>query len=116
MSDFIVAIGLVMVIEGLLWAAAPQLGLKLLAAAGFEVTAPDSGCCGMAGSFGFKPEHYEASIKLGESALIPAVRNASDETLIVANGFSCREQIEQMSGRSTVHLAEVLAMALKEKQ
>jgi len=89
-----------------------QSELRLLAAAGYEVDAPDSGCCGMAGSFGFKPEHYEASIKVGESALMPAVRAASSETTIVANGFSCREQIEQLSGRKTVHLAEVLAAAL----
>ena len=89
-----------------------QPELKLLAAAGFEVDAPDSGCCGMAGSFGFKPEHYAASRKIGESVLMPAVRAASADTMIVANGFSCREQIEQMSGRKTFHLAEVLAGTL----
>ncbi len=86
--------------------------LRLLAAAGYTVESPDSGCCGMAGSFGFKPEHYEASRKVGESVLMPAVRAASAETTIVANGFSCREQIEQMSGRKTLHLAEVLAATL----
>ena len=89
-----------------------QPELKLLAAAGFEVDAPDSGCCGMAGSFGFKPEHYAASLKIGESVLMPAVRAASADTMVVANGFSCREQIEQMSGRKTFHLAEVLAGTL----
>ncbi len=89
-----------------------QPELRLLAAAGYEVDAPDSGCCGMAGSFGFKPEHYAASLKIGESVLMPAVRAASNETTIVANGFSCREQIEQMSGRKTLHLAEVLAATL----
>ena len=89
-----------------------QAELKLLAAAGYEVEAPDSGCCGMAGSFGFRPEHYEASRRIGESVLMPAVRAASDATTIVANGFSCREQIEQMSGRRTLHLAEVLASTL----
>jgi hypothetical protein len=89
-----------------------QSELRLLTAAGFTVDAPDSGCCGMAGSFGFKPEHYEASVKIGEAVLMPAVRAAADDTVIVANGFSCREQIEQMSGRRTVHLAEVLAGTL----
>ena len=89
-----------------------QSELKLLAAAGFDVDAPDAGCCGMAGSFGFKPEHYEASRRLGESVLMPAVRAAPSDTMIVANGFSCREQIEQMSGRKTLHLAEVLAGTL----
>ena len=89
-----------------------QPELRLLAAAGCEVEAPDSGCCGMAGSFGFKPEHYAASLKVGESVLMPAVRAASADTAIVANGFSCREQIEQMSGRKTLHLAEVLAATL----
>ena len=89
-----------------------QSELKQLAAAGFDVDAPDAGCCGMAGSFGFRPEHYEASHRLGESVLMPAVRAASADTMIVANGFSCREQIEQMSGRKTVHLAEILAGTL----
>jgi Fe-S oxidoreductase len=90
-----------------------QSELKVLAAAGFDVDVPDPGCCGMAGSFGFKPEHYAASQMLGESVLGPAVRAAAADTLIVANGFSCREQIEQMSARKTLHLAEVLAGTLE---
>jgi Fe-S oxidoreductase len=89
-----------------------QSELKVLAVAGFDVDAPDAGCCGMAGSFGFKPEHYEASRRLGEGVLMPAVRAAPADTVIVANGFSCREQIEQMSRRKTLHLAEVLAGTL----
>ena len=89
-----------------------QPELRLLVAAGYEVEAPDSGCCGMAGSFGFKPEHYAASQKIGESVLLPKVRAAADDTLIVTNGFSCREQIEQSAGRKTLHLAEVLASTL----
>lgn len=89
--------------------------LRLLEAAGFAVESPDAGCCGMAGSFGFKPEHYAVSQKIGERVLLPAVRAAADETLIVANGFSCREQIEQATGRKTLHLAEVLAGVLREK-
>jgi len=89
-----------------------QSELRLLAAAGYEVEAPDSGCCGMAGSFGFKPEHYAASQKVAESVLMPRVRAAAGDTVIVANGFSCREQIEQSGGRRTLHLAEVLAGTL----
>jgi FAD/FMN-containing dehydrogenase/Fe-S oxidoreductase len=89
-----------------------QSELRLLAAAGYEVEAPDSGCCGMAGSFGFKPEHYAASQKVAESVLMPKVRAAASDTAIVSNGFSCREQIEQSAGRKTLHLAEVLAGTL----
>jgi len=84
----------------------------LLRAAGCEVDAPDSGCCGMSGAFGMKPRHYEASRRIGEAVLLPAVRAAGAATLVVANGFSCREQIEQLGGRSTLHLAEVLARGL----
>jgi FAD/FMN-containing dehydrogenase/Fe-S oxidoreductase len=85
--------------------------LALLRAAGYEAEAPDSGCCGMAGAFGFKPQHYEASKRIAELALLPAVRAAGD-ALVVADGFSCREQIEQLAGRPTVHLAEALARTL----
>ena len=89
-----------------------QSELAMLARAGFEVDAPDTGCCGMAGSFGFKPQHYAASQKIGESVLLPKVRSAERDTVVVANGFSCREQIEQATGRETLHLAEVLAGTL----
>ena len=75
---------------------------------------PDTGCCGMAGAFGFEKDHYDISIRVGERALLPKVRQASDDTLIIADGFSCREQIEQTTGRHAVHLAEVLRMALRE--
>ncbi len=90
-----------------------QSELRLLEAAGFSVDVPDSGCCGMAGSFGFNPAHYAASQQIGERILLPKVREATDETLIVANGFSCREQIEQATGRKTLHIAEVLAGVLR---
>jgi FAD/FMN-containing dehydrogenase/Fe-S oxidoreductase len=76
----------------------------------FEVL--DSGCCGMAGAFGFERDHYDVSVRAGERVLLPAVRAASDDTLIVADGFSCREQIVQQTGREPVHLAHVLRMAL----
>jgi FAD/FMN-containing dehydrogenase/Fe-S oxidoreductase len=83
--------------------------LSLLAAAGIDADTPDTGCCGMAGSFGYRPETYEASVKIANLSLLPAVRGTSAETMIIANGFSCREQIECLAGRPTLHLAEVLA-------
>ena len=86
--------------------------LKLL---GVDFTVLDSGCCGMAGSFGFKPEHYDVSIKAGEiGGLLPAVRAAAVDTLIIASGYSCREQIEQCTERQALHIAEVAHMALRE--
>jgi Fe-S oxidoreductase len=86
--------------------------VDLLAAAGIAAQAPDTGCCGMAGAYGFKPEHYATSQKIGERVLLPAVREATPDTLIIADGFSCREQIEQSTGRATFHLAEALAHSL----
>ncbi|MCX7962842.1 MAG: FAD-binding oxidoreductase [Burkholderiales bacterium] len=86
--------------------------LALLEAAGMTVHAPDTGCCGMAGAFGFRRETYGASVRIAERALLPEVRRTSPATLIVADGFSCREQIEALTGRPTVHLAEALARAL----
>ncbi len=84
----------------------------LLAAMGVETDVPDSGCCGMAGSFGYEQgEHYDVSMRCGDRVILPAVRRADPDTLIVADGFSCREQIEQATGRPTLHLAEVLRMA-----
>ena len=65
----------------------------------------------MAGAFGFQREHYEISMKVGERVILPAVREAGADTLIVADGFSCREQITQATGRETYHLAELLRMA-----
>ncbi len=85
----------------------------LLRQIGVEYTAPDAGCCGMAGAFGFEREHYDVAMAVGERALLPAVRAADDETLIVANGFSCREQIAQGTGRRALHLAEVLQAAIR---
>jgi hypothetical protein len=77
---------------------------------GFEVL--DSGCCGMAGSFGFEKHHYDVSVAVGELVLLPAVRKAPRDALIIANGFSCREQIEQCTDRKGLHLAEVIRMAM----
>jgi Fe-S oxidoreductase len=73
-------------------------------------------CCGMAGYFGYeKGRHYEVSLAAGEQTLLPAVRNADKETIIISDGFSCREQIEQETERKGMHLAQVLQMALREK-
>ena len=77
---------------------------------------PAPGCCGMAGAFGFEKDKYETSIAIGELELLPAVRNAPADCLIIADGFSCREQIQQCTGRNALHLAEVIQMALKDSQ
>ncbi len=66
----------------------------------------------MAGSFGFERNHYDVSMQVGELVLLPAVRNATAETLIVADGFSCREQIAQGTGRRAVHVAQALRLAI----
>ena len=81
---------------------------------GMDVTLLDSGCCGMAGSFGFKKEHYDTSLKIGDLTLLPAVREAAKDTLIIADGFSCREQIRQTTDRQALHFAEVLDFALRQ--
>jgi FAD/FMN-containing dehydrogenase/Fe-S oxidoreductase len=78
---------------------------------GIDLTHPDSGCCGMAGAFGFEEKNYDLSMKIGERVLLPMVREAPADTLIIANGFSCREQIEQGTHRRTLHLAEVVRLA-----
>jgi Fe-S oxidoreductase len=78
---------------------------------GLDCTFLDSGCCGMAGSFGFEADKFEVSMKCGERVLLPAVRSAEASTLIVANGFSCREQIRQSTGRRALHVADVFALA-----
>lgn len=78
-----------------------------------DVTTPESGCCGMAGAFGFEKEHYDVSLRCGERVLLPAVRSATPDTLIVSDGFSCREQIEQTTERKAVHLAEVIQLGLR---
>ena len=81
-----------------------------------ELQVLDSGCCGMAGSFGFERDHYDVSVQVGELALLPAVRNAAADTLIVADGFSCREQIAQGTGRRAVHVAHALRLAMDSDQ
>jgi FAD/FMN-containing dehydrogenase/Fe-S oxidoreductase len=83
--------------------------MTLLRATGSQVTLLDSGCCGMAGPFGFEKDKFDISQKLAERVLLPAVRNASQETRIVSDGFSCCEQVMQNTGARPLHLAEVLA-------
>lgn len=83
----------------------------LLRGMGLDCEMPDSGCCGMAGSFGFEADKYEVSQAVGERVLLPAVRGAGKDTLIIADGFSCREQIEQLTDRHALHTAQVLKMA-----
>jgi Fe-S oxidoreductase len=79
---------------------------------GFEFDIVDASCCGMSGSFGLEAEHVEASLNMGELALLPAVRAAADDAVIVADGFSCRHQIKDGTGRDAVHVAVLLDRAL----
>ncbi|MBC5824227.1 MAG: FAD-binding oxidoreductase, partial [Candidatus Eremiobacteraeota bacterium] len=89
---------------------------KLLKKLGVDYSMPDSGCCGMAGAFGFeRGDHYEVSVATRERALLPAVRKAADDTVIVATGFSCREQISQLSRRQALHPAQLVKMALDDR-
>ncbi len=80
---------------------------------GLDYQVLDNGCCGMAGSFGFEREHYDMSLKVAEHELLPTVREAPKEAFIVANGFSCREQIAQTTDRRAVHLADLMRLALR---
>ena len=91
---------------------AEELVLRRL---GLDYRTPAPGCCGMAGAFGFENDTCDVSLAIGELELLPAVRNAPADWLIIANGFSCREQIEQCTGRKTLHLADVIQMGMKLK-
>ncbi|MFE0024711.1 FAD-binding and (Fe-S)-binding domain-containing protein [Amycolatopsis sp. NPDC059021] len=84
-----------------------------LAAAGVRNTTLDSGCCGLAGNFGFERGHYDVSVACAEDRLLPAVRAAPSDTVVLSDGFSCRTQIAQESGREALHLAELLRRALR---
>ena len=83
--------------------------IALLRLTGADVELLDSGCCGMAGPFGFEKDKFDLSQKLGERVLLPAVRNKSAGTIVLTDGFSCCEQITQNTNARPVHLAEVLA-------
>jgi Fe-S oxidoreductase len=80
---------------------------------GLDLESLDSGCCGMAGSFGFEKAKYDVSIQIGELVLLPAVRAAKSETFIIADGYSCREQIAQTTDRRGLHVAEVIYLAMQ---
>lgn len=84
---------------------------ELLKRLGLDFEILDSGCCGMAGSFGFEKQHYDISMKIAERVLLPAINKATPDTLLIINGFSCREQVIQATGREVLHLAQVLKMA-----
>jgi FAD/FMN-containing dehydrogenase/Fe-S oxidoreductase len=84
---------------------------KLLERVGLVVDAPASGCCGMAGAWGYERGHFDVSLACAERVLLPAVRDAAPQTLLVASGFSCRSQIEQLAGPKPLHLAQVLRLA-----
>ncbi len=85
---------------------------KLLDAMGVRHTMVESSCCGMSGSFGFDPKHYDLSVKAAELSLLPALRGCGSDTMVVTNGFSCREQIAQLGDRQAVHIVEVMAEAI----
>jgi FAD/FMN-containing dehydrogenase/Fe-S oxidoreductase len=87
---------------------------ELLKKIGLDLEVLDSGCCGMAGAFGFEKDHYDVSIACGERVLLPKVRASAKDTLILADGFSCREQIRQTTDRRALHLGQVLEMAIDE--
>ena len=87
----------------------------LLDRLGVDYRVLEAGCCGMAGSFGFEAEHYEVAMAVGERSLLPTIRRAPSDTMVVANGFSCREQIRQATGRPTLHIAELAALGLHER-
>jgi FAD/FMN-containing dehydrogenase/Fe-S oxidoreductase len=90
---------------------------RVLTRLGLRYSFPETACCGMAGGFGFhQGDQFDVSIECGERALLPAVRAAAPETLIIANGFSCGEQIAQTTGRRPLHLAQVIQMAFHSPQ
>jgi hypothetical protein len=86
---------------------------RVLRRLGLRSDSLDAGCCGMAGAFGFEADHAAVSREIGERVLLPAVRSALRSTLIVTDGFSCREQIVQETGRRPLHLAEVVQLAMR---
>lgn len=87
---------------------------QLFSRMGLDAELLDSGCCGLAGSFGFEEDHYDISMKIGERVLLPRVRQAERGTLIITDGFSCREQIMHGTPRHALHMAEVIQMAMRQ--
>jgi Fe-S oxidoreductase len=80
---------------------------------GLQVELIESSCCGMAGSFGYAADTYDISLAMGELSLLPSVRKAEPHTLIAADGFSCRHQIRDATGRQALHVAEILRDAMR---
>jgi Fe-S oxidoreductase len=89
----------------------PGIERELLGRAAVDYDVMPTGCCGMAGSFGFAAETYDIAMAAGERVLLPKLREADEDMLVLANGFSCREQIEQGASRRTLHIAEFLNQA-----
>jgi Fe-S oxidoreductase len=87
----------------------------LLGRLGIDFDMPDTGCCGMAGAFGFEKAHYDIAMQCGERVLLPAVRQLDAGAMVITDGFSCHEQIRQGTGRDTRHIAEVVHMALQQR-
>jgi Fe-S oxidoreductase len=94
------------------FAAMPAVHQALELVPGLEVEAIEASCCGMAGAFGYEAAHYDVSMKMAELSLLPRVRKAGADELIVADGTSCRHQIHDGAGRAAVHVARVLEQAL----
>ena len=94
--------------------AMPAVVTALQLVPNLEVAPVESSCCGMAGTFGYEAEHFDISMKMAERSLLPAVRASGDDTLIVADGFSCRHQIHDGAARDATHVASVLAAALRD--
>ena len=87
---------------------------ELLKKAGVDCDLPDTGCCGMAGSFGYEADHHATGLACGERVLLPSVRHAAPDTIVIADGFSCREMIQQETDRRALHFSQVLQMALRD--
>jgi Fe-S oxidoreductase len=92
--------------------AMPAVRKALELVPGLEVETIESSCCGMAGAFGYEAAHYGVSMKMAELALLPRVRQAAADEIVVADGTSCRHQIQDGSGRQAIHIARVLERAL----
>ena len=97
-----------------LWTMSPEQ--KLLTEAGLSPEVLDSGCCGLAGSFGYEAEHYDISMQIGERSLLPSLRAAERDTFLVADGFSCRQQIAHGTSRRALHTAEALQLAIESQR
>jgi Fe-S oxidoreductase len=91
-----------------------QATRELLERAGYQVEVIDSGCCGMAGAFGYEANHYEISMSIGRLSLFPAVNSADPDTILAASGFSCLTQIKDGTGRKAVHPITLISRRLKE--